>query len=235
MAEGVIIVLLGEERLKKYFYTEWLKNYEFDIVFGISTDSYDGLGFITDIEISSTLNKEVLEKVTKSFIGAYTQKVPPLSTKKIKGKHLHEYFRSGKSVELPEKKGEIYEINLLNLKDESTEEIIRKIIRKIFLISGDFRQKYIVKSWNKSLKGNKLPQKITVAKLGIKTSKGIYVRSLATDISTKLGTIGFANSIIRTKNGRYGKKECKTLEKIFGINFKTVYDFESKYKITMVK
>ena len=48
LAQGVIIVLLDDERLKKYEYAHWPKTYEFEIVFGISTDTYDGMGIVTN-------------------------------------------------------------------------------------------------------------------------------------------------------------------------------------------
>jgi hypothetical protein len=55
------------------------------------------------------------------------------------------------------------------------------------------------------------------------------------DIAKKLGTIGFSHKIVRTKNGEYEKKDCRTLEEIFGKSYQKVYDFKSKHKITVVK
>jgi len=47
-------------------------------------------------------------------------------------------------------------------------------------------------------------------------SKGLYVRSLSQDVCNKLGCVGFTYSIVRTRNGSYGKKEAVKVEKLFG-------------------
>ena len=113
MAEGVIIVLLGEERLKKYEYAKWIKGYEFEIIFGISTDTYDGMGLIVKKDLKKILKKETLLNLKSKFSGKYLQKIPPYSTKKIHGKHMHEFARSGLSVELPIKAGKLYQFTLI--------------------------------------------------------------------------------------------------------------------------
>jgi len=235
MAAGVIVVLLGEERLKKYEYAKWLKNYEFHLIFGISTDSYDCLGIVENLDLPIKIDAIELKKILRTFIGNYKQKIPPLSTKKIKGKHLHEYFRSGEHINLPEKCGKIYKLKLNSIKNTDSKALVKKIMKNIALVTGDFRQKEITRQWNTLVKQKKLPKKIMVAKMETKTSKGIYIRSLTQDIAEKMSTIGIADEIIRTKNGKYSKKDCKTLEEIFGKNYQKVYDFSSKYKFTVVK
>ncbi len=235
MAEGVIIVLLGEERLKKYEHAKWLKNYEFYIIFSISTDSYDTLGLATSVFQPINIEEKELKSTLCTFIGDYKQKVPPLSTIKIKGKHLHEYFHSEEKVNLPEKQGKIYNLKLKSLKSMKSKDLVENITENISLVTGDFRQNEIANQWKAFLKNKNIPDSITIAKLEAKTSKGIYIRSLTQDIAKKMGTIGIAHGIIRTKNGKYGKKECKILEEIFGKNYQKVYDFNSKYRFTVVK
>lgn len=233
MAQGVVIVLLGEERLKKFEYAKWQKEYEFEIVFGISTDSYDGMGLITNTHFDSDLSDEKVKSTLKTFVGRYKQKVPPLSTKKIKGRHLHEYFRSGETVNIPEKEGTIYKLELLDISERKTANVVGEIIKNVSLVTGDFRQKEIIEAWKEEKED--LPKKINTAKLKAEVSKGLYIRSLVQDIASELNTMGFANKIVRTKNGKYRKKDCRSLEDVFGKNYKKVYDFNSRYKFTMVK
>ena len=76
MAEGVAIVLLGEERHKKYEYAEWTKEYVFEIAFGLSTDTYDGLGLVTSFHETS-VSQDALKNVLAKFKGKYVQDVPP--------------------------------------------------------------------------------------------------------------------------------------------------------------
>lgn len=233
MAEGVIIVLLGEERLNKFEYARWPKSYDFDIIFGFSTDSYDGLGMIESRNFSNIPSQQEINDVLISLVGRYMQTVPPLSTRKVAGKHLHEYYRAGIAMELPEKKGEIYKLELKRLEKRDFSEIVQDLVENISLVTGDFRQEEIIRQWEKEMR-EKIP-KITIAHVKTSVSKGIYIRSLVQDITKNMGTIGFAHNIIRTKNGKYGQKDCQTLENIFGQDFKKVYDFHSKFKSTMVK
>ena len=231
MAEGVIIVLLGEERLKKKEYAKWKKGYEFEIALGISTDAYEIMGLITDVNLSPNylqdIGKESFKKITDSFIGTYTQKIPPYSTKKIKGKHLHQITRSNKKVTLPTKKGEIYKFDYLTSETLAIESVIKDISEKILLVTGDFRQKEIIDNWNKTLKG-KENEAVKILKLYVELSKGLYVRSLTVDFCRKISATGFTHSIKRVKNGKYTKQNSQTLEEIFGSDYRKEIDFVSR-------
>src|SRR3989339_832845 len=81
MAEGVVVVLAGNKRLEKIKLASWKKTYEFDIAFGISTDSLDGLGLITKTNFEcKTISPKVIQSVLKSLVGNYSQTV---SVKKL--------------------------------------------------------------------------------------------------------------------------------------------------------
>ena len=198
MAEGVIIVLLGEDRLKKKEYAKWTKGYEFEIALGISTDTYDGMGLITDVSLKPAFLEEIskdsvitLKKITDSFVGKYTQKIPAYSTKKIKGKHLHQITRSNQKITLPTKKGEIYKLDFLSSKTIEIEKLTQDIINKITLVTGDFRQQDITKNWQ-DLVLKQLETRIKTLKFYVEMSKGLYVRSLSQDICKRISVNGFA-------------------------------------------
>lgn len=242
MAEGVIVVLSGETRLKKYEYARWKKTYEFEIVFGITTDTYDSLGVIDQDKLqlgyTEQLNNQLFseslsQKTLSEFTGHYEQTVPIFSTKKIKGRHLHEYARSKKKVELPTKKGFIYKLYLQGLSKVLLEDLVKEIIKKINNVTGDFRQKEIISGWQNLLK--LYPQSnLMSARFITETSKGIYVRSLAQDICKKINTVGFVTNLVRTKNGNYTRKNCNLLEELLGEAYFTRRDFVSDYKLKKV-
>jgi tRNA pseudouridine55 synthase len=54
LAEGVLIVLIGDECLKKDEYLKLEKIYELEILFGFATDTYDVMGKIINIYASSS-------------------------------------------------------------------------------------------------------------------------------------------------------------------------------------
>ena len=204
MAEGVVIILLGEERFKKYEYAKWLKTYEFEIVFGIQTDTYDGMGIITNTFDIGIL-EEALVKTLHSFKGSYRQIVPIYSTLKVKGKHLHEHARAHSLVKnLPTRSGEIKDIELLDFYTLPLSTIKKSIVNRIQIVKGDFRQKAIIDQWQNF---NAQPQ-FQVARIKVNLTKGLYVRSLSQDLAASLKSCGFTYSISRTSNGSYTKEDC---------------------------
>ena len=228
MAEGVIIVLLGEERHKKYEYAEWIKEYVFEVIFGASTDTYDGLGLLTSFH-DGFVDEGSVEKALESFKGDYVQDVPPYSSAKVNGKPLHWFARNAQlsGVEIPRRAGHVYEIELLDFYTKDFKHVVREIVEKINLVTGDLRQEKIKTRWAQLVETVEMGKTVQIAKIRVKMSKGLYVRSLSQDIAEKLKTSGFVFSLVRTQNGDYTRENSKTLEEVFGTDFPLNYDFNS--------
>ncbi len=228
MAEGVIIVLLGEERHKKYEFAEWTKEYVFEVVFSASTDTYDGLGLVTSFH-DGFVDEDSVEKVLESFRGDYVQDVPPYSSAKVNGKPLHWFARNAllSGVEIPRRAGHIYEIELLDFYTKDFRHTVREIIEKIHLVTGDLRQEKIKTRWAQLAETVDTGKTVQIAKIRVKMSKGLYVRSLSQDIAEKLKASGFVFSLVRTQNGDYTRENSQTLEEVFGTDFSLNYDFNS--------
>ncbi|MBP5679404.1 MAG: tRNA pseudouridine(55) synthase TruB [Bacilli bacterium] len=119
MAEGVLVVCLGQATKIAELLTAYDKEYIADIKLGITTDTYDQEGKVLE-------EKEVpeglpIEEVLSSFQKTYLQEVPIYSAVKVNGKKLYEYAREKKEVELPKKEVTIYKIELL----EKTKDTLR--------------------------------------------------------------------------------------------------------------
>ena len=228
MAEGVIIVLLGEERHKKYEFAEWTKEYVFEVVFGASTDTYDGLGLLTSFH-DGFVDEDSVEKALESFKGDYVQDVPTYSSAKVNGKPLHWFARNAQlsGVEIPRRAGHVYEIELLDFYTKDFKHAVREIAEKINLVTGDLRQEKIKTRWAQLSETVDTGKTVQIAKIRVKMSKGLYVRSLSQDIAEKLKTSGFVFSLVRTRNGEYSQENSQTLEEIFGTDFSLNYDFNS--------
>jgi tRNA pseudouridine55 synthase len=234
MAEGVIIVLLGEERLKKKEYAKWPKTYEFDVTLGISTDTYDSLGLVKDVSFVEKATeglKNKLNQVVQELKGDYVQKVPPYSAIKIKGNPLHWYARHDKlnEISLPKKEGIIFDIEIKNFKFVNTEKLLEHQLEKIAKVTGDLRQEEITNQWREFLAKEIFPKEVPIIKVRAKTSKGLYIRSLSQDICDALDVLGFVSNLVRIQNGSYSRKSSQTLDEVFGKDFKEKYDFESKH------
>ena len=117
-AEGILLVAVnkGLKVVKLLNYKD--KEYIAKVKLGIKTDTLDMTGNILE-EKKEELNKEELLEVLKSFIGDYSYEVPIYSAIKVNGKKLYEYARNDQKVELPIKDSYIYDIKLINFKDNS--------------------------------------------------------------------------------------------------------------------
>lgn len=208
MAEGILLLLINDENKKRHVYEDLEKTYESEIILGISTDSYDGLGLIEDIKFID-ISREKVERYLTSFIGNQKQAYPPYSSKAVKGKSLYWWAKNNKlnEIRIPEREIEIYSIRLLDFEEIGSGEIAQKIIERVKKVNGDFRQNEIIENWvNFSIK-NENYNFITI-KIQVSCSSGTYIRRIASDLGKKLGSVAFAFSIKRISVGKYTKKDC---------------------------
>ena len=117
-AEGILLIAVNKGlkvvKLLNYKYKEYIAK----VKLGIKTDTLDMTGNILE-EKKEELNKEELLEVLKSFIGDYSYEVPIYSAIKVNGKKLYEYARNNQKVELPIKNSYIYDIKLIDFKENN--------------------------------------------------------------------------------------------------------------------
>lgn len=203
MAEGVLILLAGEENKKRNKYLDLNKEYESEVVLGISTDSFDALGIIEDVNFLDVKEEKIVKQLNK-FIGNQRQIYPPYSSKAVDGKPLYWWARNKKlsEIHIPSHNIEIYSIELIDLKTISVESMTDNIFKKIRNIKGDFRQEEIIKGWEK-FRNENTKKELTKIKIKASCSSGTYVRRIASDLGEKLNSGAFAYSIKRTKVGNF--------------------------------
>ncbi|OGF29588.1 tRNA pseudouridine(55) synthase TruB [Candidatus Falkowbacteria bacterium RIFOXYD2_FULL_35_9] len=116
MATGLLIVAIGREATKRIDeFKAQEKVYEAEIEFGMVSDTYDTEGKVERLELSvDRLERGVIEKGLKSFIGEIEQMPPAFSAKKIKGVPAYKLARQGKEVDLKPSIVEIKTIEILN-------------------------------------------------------------------------------------------------------------------------
>lgn len=229
LAEGLLLILVGDEVNKKDEYLKLPKEYEVDILFGFGTDTYDLMGKIMKtkelfnfswsgslsslIRGSEKLNNSgvdnsdfasKIQNILSNFIGTIEQSYPPYSSRPVDGKPLFAWAREGKldEIEIPRHKVFVEDIKILDEKEISGRELLKKIINDIGLVNGDFRQKEIISLWKKNLT-SKEENTFPILKIRVSCGSGVYVRVLAHDIGEKLGLPAIALNIKRTKVGEY--------------------------------
>lgn len=212
MAHGLLVLLIHPETKKRRKYQKMDKEYIFEILFGVSTDTYDLLGKIEKTEVVNNIDKESfgkkLEKLLKKYKCKFVQKYPPYSSASVKGKPLFYWARKGllQEIKVPQKQVEIYDIKLQKIFKLSKKEFISEYLKRIDSVQGDFRQKEIKKRWEKYLQKKK--GGFWIVKIKISCSSGTYVRSLANQIGKKLGYPALALDIKRTKIGEFSIKDA---------------------------
>lgn len=202
MAEGVQLVLVGDENKKRKDYEFLSKTYESDIVFGISTDTYDGMGIIKEV----FPRHPAVERVTNilsSLSGTFDHPYPPYSSPIVNGKPLYYWAREGKihMVKIPVKKITVESIDIIEVKTMTMKEIAEDIISRVKIINGEFRQEDIIEQWD--LLARSSVESFLCVSTRFTCSSGTYIRSLAHLAGQKAGTGAFALHIKRTRVGTY--------------------------------
>ncbi len=201
MASGLLIVLVGEETKKKEKYLALDKEYEFEILFGFATDTYDILGKVLSSKNTEENLTTSIKNNLKYFTGKFVQKYPAYSSKTVKGRPLFAYAKSGQSVELPKREVFVKKLQFFKLRKISSLKLLANTEKRIGKVKGDFRQKEILKIWRKKLQQGK--SLLNIGSFRIKCSSGTYVRAIANDLGEKIGMPALAFSIKRTKVGKW--------------------------------
>jgi tRNA pseudouridine55 synthase len=212
MAEGVLVFLIGPEALEQQSRLQNAdKEYEFDVLLGFSTDSYDQLGLVDVInhyKITNDLNNKLKHCIHK-LPGKHRMPRPAYSYKKIGGKPLYWWARQGRlhEIPLPEVEVLIYKAELIRVWTVTKRRLRTTIMKNVRRVGGDFRQEAILKRWDQALKEHP-NERFCVARIRMTCSKGTYVRSIAHHIGISIGILSMALRILRTKTGKITLSDC---------------------------
>jgi tRNA pseudouridine55 synthase len=229
LASGVLLILVGDECLKKDEYLALPKEYEVTVLFGFATDTYDVMGKVVEEENTSsesllerssgllaqnfleergqTISKRLSDSVQntiKSFVGRFTQSYPPYSSRTVLGKPLFQWAREDKldEITIPAHDVFVESIDVIAADSISGNELYSSITDAISAVSGDFRQREILRIWAETLGAMSDAQFQTVT-LCISCGSGVYVRSIAHELGAALGMPALALKILRTRIGEY--------------------------------
>ncbi len=208
MAEGLLLVLAGEECKNKEKYTSLDKEYEVEVLFGVSTDTGDILGIVKEVQCEGGLaSPEIIEVAIKKEIGK-SQNYPAYSSKTFEGKSLWQWAREGifKKVSSP---GKVLDANLISVREISSEDLLKQVLERIEKVKGDFRQEEIKKTWEDTLRQKNCS--FFAATTVVTASSGAYMRVFAENVGKNTHLPALALSIKRTKIGNFDIKDSVVL------------------------
>jgi tRNA pseudouridine55 synthase len=169
-ASGLLILCLGPAtRLSEYLSTS-TKEYEAQVEFGQSTETYDAEGEPTQ-PTGEAPSLEAIESVLPSFRGPIEQVPPPFSAVKVKGRKAYEMAREGKQVDLQPRQVTIFQLEIIEYD----------------------------------------PPELA---LRVECSAGTYIRSLAHDLGTSLGTGAHLAGLRRLRSGTFGIEDAIPLNEL---------------------
>ena len=114
-ATGVLLVCLGNATKLCDIITDRTKEYEAEMLFGVTTDTQDISGKV--IKTSDVIpSDEEIKKAIEKFSKSYMQLPPMYSALKVNGKKLVDLAREGVEVERKKRLVNIYSLDILELK-----------------------------------------------------------------------------------------------------------------------
>lgn len=190
MAEGWMHILWNGDMEEKAILASKDKIYEIEVVCGISTDTGDVLGLITEDKVADAETSQT-SKAIQSFVGPFTYAYPKYSSPNIKetlkGREKEEKLQKGNIKKIEEVS--ITYINSVNLEKEIENKL------SLSKMDGNFRLEEIKEKWKEFFIDNSnIYLKI---KLRVDCSSGTYMRTLAEELGKKIGMPAYAHSIKR--------------------------------------
>jgi tRNA pseudouridine55 synthase len=122
---GVLPLCIGRATRMVEYIQELPKEYEADLLIGLSTDTEDLTGAVIEEIEHVHLTEEDVKRVLLSFIGEIEQTPPMYSAVKIDGKRLYELAREGKKIERKSRKVIIHEIEILDMELKVKHPVVR--------------------------------------------------------------------------------------------------------------
>ena len=113
MAEGVLIVALGQATRLVEYITASQKTYVATVTLGLVTDTYDAEGTIVDQSDVLPLSKDEIEAILNQFRGEIQQMPPAYSAIKISGKTAYARKRAGEDIVMSPRPVTLYQLDLL--------------------------------------------------------------------------------------------------------------------------
>ena len=204
MAEGLLLVLSGNTK-EREVYLSMDKAYEFEVLWGFNTDTYDCLGLVTSGQ--GQMPKKIEERIPSLLDTIRNKKIqeyPPYSSRTVEGKPLFEWARENRieEIDVPSRGIKIFSIEHTDTRLVSKQELIKEIVGKINLVKGDFRQEEIINKWSTVLNESR-EEHFLVSSFKASVSSGTYIRGIAHEMGEYFGDGALAFWIKRTRVGEY--------------------------------
>lgn len=223
MAEGQLLILVGEACKERDRYLGLDKEYTFEVLLGWESDTHDILGVTSLNDQVSSFSDQSVESVLQQLRGRQVLPYPAFSSKTVAGKPLFLWALEERldEIEIPTKEVEIYDFEYAGGRTVSVDEVQNAVHERISQVTvvddpgkalgRDFRRKEVLETWDTNMAAWQLGNDFVILQFRCACSSGTYMRTLARMIGEKLGTQGLAWSIVRTEMGQWDGQEIKPI------------------------
>ena len=156
-ASGLLILGVNKGTKAITFFDDFQKEYIATIKLGEYRDSLDITGKVVERKDVPSLSKDKIEEVLHSFLGKSKQLPPMTSAIHVNGVKLYKLAHQGKEVDRPFRDIEVFEIELLDFKDD--EITFRALVSKgtyIRVLGADIASKLKTVGYLSSLRRTKV-------------------------------------------------------------------------------
>jgi len=217
LATGVMIVCTGRATKRIDELQAGVKEYVATLRLGATTPSFDLEHPIDAYYPTEHITRELVESVLRQFLGRIEQVPPSYSAVKVDGKRAYDLARKDKDVELKPKVLVIDEIELLEYRAKPLSDSPR---------GGEDSMSYGAKEnepaiprtgmRNKAFLTTTVPDDTTTdypsITIRVVCSKGTYIRALARDIGSALGSGAHLTALRRTRVGDVSVADCISMD-----------------------
>ncbi len=212
MAEGKLLILLGEECKHQDRYRDLDKEYEIEVLIDVGSDTGDALGIVTLSPEETQIEESMLRAALKKEEGVHMRAYPAYSSKTVNGKPLFLHALEGtvSQIQIPEHKEHIYALKHLGtelLSAPALQTRINSFLAKApttdeesKVLGADFRIDAVRESWDALFQNRS--RSFAIIRLRVACGSGTYMRTLAERIGESLGARALALSIHRTRIGK---------------------------------
>ena len=156
MAHGTMALLVNEECKLQDTHISRDKTYEFEILFGFKTDTFDVLGKLLEFNNPIDFNEKIENINLDNYTKQFNQEYPPYSSIVVNKKPLWEWSKLGliDTIKIPSKIVEIYKFDEIenDSKIDSYKDLQKIILNMINSLSETNKPKFrvdsIIKLWN---------------------------------------------------------------------------------------
>mgnify|MGYP001500519778 FL=1 len=195
LATGVLPIALGEATKLAGRMLDSDKIYEFTVTFGTETDTLDLEGVVV-AESDARPTLEQLEAVLPRFTGPIAQVPPVYSALKVDGQRAYDLARAGEEVVLKSRDVVVHALTTRRPREGGGRfDAMQHILKPAPAFAG--------------------ATPLDAITLTAHVSKGTYIRSLARDIATALGTVGHVTMLHRVKAGPFTLDHAISLDILF--------------------